>query len=151
MLTAVAAGQYTRIVTSELTTSARTAASLLLVEDDPQLVRAIAPAFEVSGFQVTVATTGGEAIDLVDNGRWDALVVDLGLPDMDGTTVICHLRSRSDTPVIVISAQHSGTEVEAARSAGANCFLHKPFRTPELLHWVKEWVSTPESLAFAEV
>ena len=151
MLTAVPARQYTRIVTSELTTSARTAASLLLVEDDPQLVRAIAPAFEVSGFQVTVATTGGEAIDLVDNGRWDALVVDLGLPDMDGTTVICHLRSRSDTPVIVISAQHSGTEVEAARSAGANCFLHKPFRTPELLHWVKEWITTPKSLAFAEV
>lgn len=151
MLTAVLTGRYTRLVTSEFRTSTRTAASLLLVEDDPQLVRAIAPAFEVSGFQVTVATTGGEAINLVDNGRWDALVVDLGLPDMDGTTVICHLRNRYDTPVIVISAQHSGIEVEAARSAGANCFLHKPFRTPDLLHWVNEWISTPKSLAFAEV
>ena len=151
MLTAVPAERYTGSVTSELTTSARTAASLLLVEDDPQLVRAIAPAFEVSGFQVTVATTGGEAINLVNNRRWDALVVDLGLPDMDGTTVICHVRTRSDTPVIVISAQHAGTEVEAAKRAGANCFLHKPFRTPELLHWVKEWINTPSSLAFAEV
>ena len=125
--------------------------ALLLVEDDPQIVRAIAPAFKVSGLDVTVASTGHEAIDLVDNRRWDALIVDLGLPDMDGTTVISHLRGRFDTPVIVISAQHSGTEVEAARRAGANCFLHKPFRTPELLHWVKEWISTPESLAFAEV
>ena len=151
MLTAVSKRRYTCIVTSELMTSARTATYLLLVEDDPQLVRAIAPAFEVSGFQVTVATTANEAIDLVDSGRWDALIVDLGLPDMDGTTVIVHLRSRYDTPVIVISAQHSGTEVEAARSAGANCFLHKPFRTPELLHWVNEWISTPKSLAFAEV
>ncbi len=151
MLTAVPAGRYTCNVTNPLTTTARTAASLLLVEDDPQLVRAIAPAFAVSGFDVTVATTGGEAINLVNAARWDALIVDLGLPDMEGTTVICHLRSRSDTPVIVISAQHSGTEVEAARCAGANCFLHKPFRTPELLHWVSEWISTPNSLAFAEV
>ena len=151
MLTAVAPWRYTRTVDSGFPPSARTAASLLLIEDDPQLVRAIAPAFEVSGFEVTVARTGGEAINLVDNGRWDALVVDLGLPDMDGTIVISHLRSRYDTPVIVISAQHSGTEVEAARSAGANCFLHKPFRTPELLHWVNEWISTPKSLAFAEV
>ena len=137
-------------MTSELT-FARTAASLLLVEDDPQLVRAIAPAFEVCGFRVTIATSGGEAINLVDNHKWDALIVDLGLPDMDGTAVICHLRSKYDTPVIVISAQHSGTEVEAARTAGANCFLHKPFRTPEVLHWVKEWISAPSSLAFAEV
>lgn len=151
MLTAVAVGRYTGKVDSELTTSARTAACLLLVEDDPQLVRAIAPAFEVSGFEVTVAATGREAITMVDSGRWDALVVDLGLPDMDGTTVISHLRSRYATPVIVISAQHSGTEVEAARTAGANCFLHKPFRTPDLLHWVNEWISTPQSLAFAEV
>ena len=115
------------------------------------MVRAIAPAFEVSGFEVTVAMTGGEAISLVDNRRWDVLIVDLGLPDMDGTAVIYHLRSRSGTPVIVISAQHSGTEVDAARCAGANCFLHKPFRTPELLHWVTEWIRTPSSLAFAEV
>ncbi len=151
MLTAVPAARYTCNVTSPLRTPLRTATSLLLVEDDPQLVRAIAPAFEVSGFEVTVATTGGEAINLVDAGRWDALIVDLGLPDMDGTTVICHLRSRSGTPVIVISAQHSGAEVEAARCAGANCFFHKPFRTPELLHCVREWISTPNSLVFAEV
>ena len=130
--------------------SAAANVSLLLVEDDPQIVRAIAPAFEVSGYGVTVAATGGEAIELVDSRQWDALIVDLGLPDMDGKAVIAHLRGIAKTPVIVISARNSPSEVEAARNAGANCFLHKPFRTPQLLHWVNERISRSGSPSFAE-
>lgn len=112
--------------------------SVLLVDDDPQIVRAIVPALKVSGHQVTVTHTGQQAIDQVDAGEWDALVVDLGLPDMDGKSLIRHLRVRRDTPVIVISAQHSQSEVEAAHHAGANVFLHKPFRTPELIRSLDE-------------
>jgi two-component system KDP operon response regulator KdpE len=107
--------------------------SILLVDDDPQIVRAIVPALEVSGLKVTVTRTGRDAIDQVDLGGWDALVVDLGLPDMDGKTIIRHLREKFGTPVVVISAQHSRAEVAAAHLAGANYFLHKPFRTPELV------------------
>lgn len=107
--------------------------SVLLVDDDPQIVRALVPALEVSGWRVIVSSTGQDAIDQVDADKWDALIVDLGLPDMDGKSVIRHLRGKSGTPVVVISAQHSETEVSAAHDAGANLFLHKPFRTPELV------------------
>ena len=112
--------------------------TLLLVDDDPQMVRAIVPAMEVSGLRVTVASTGQEAIDQLDRGTWDALVVDLGLPDMDGKSVVQHLRRNFSIPVVVISAQHSRLEVEAAHGAGANCFLHKPFRTPDLIKCVTD-------------
>lgn len=108
-------------------------ASILLVDDDPQIVRAIVPALEISGLSVTVASNGADALKHVDGGQWDALIVDLGLPDMDGKAVIRHSRGRSAAPVIVISAQHSSSEVEGAHEAGAWCFLHKPFRTPELI------------------
>src|SRR3990170_315815 len=138
------------MVTGHLNTSTRTAASLLLVEDDPQIVRAIAPAFEVSGYAVTVAVTGREAIDMLDRHRWDALIVDLGLPDLDGKSVIAHVRAQGNTPVVVISARNSPSEVEAAREAGANCFMHKPFRTPQLLDWVSQQMSAPGSAIFAE-
>ena len=111
--------------------------ALLLVDDDPQIVRAIVPALEVSGMSVTVASTGRDAMDQVDRRCWDALVVDLGLPDMDGKAVVRHLRGCSGTPVVVISAQHSPAEIEAAHGAGANCFLHKPFRTPDLIQCIR--------------
>ena len=135
----------------QLNSSTRTEASLLLVEDDPQIVRAIAPAFEVSGYAVTIASTGREAIEMVDRHSWDALIVDLGLPDLDGKSVIAHVRAQGNTPVVVISARNSPSEVEAARDAGANCFMHKPFRTPQLLDWVSRQMSAPGSAAFAEV
>lgn len=107
--------------------------SVLLVDDDPQIVRAILPALEVSGMHVRVVGTGREAMDQVDSARWGALIVDLGLPDMDGKSVIRHLRGKYSTPIMVISAQHSAEEVRAAHVAGASCFLHKPFRTSELI------------------
>jgi two-component system KDP operon response regulator KdpE len=138
-------------VTGQLDTSTRTAASLLLVEDDPQIVRAITPAFEVSGYAVTVAGTGREAIKMLDGRNWDALIVDLGLPDLDGKSVIAHVRGQGNTPVVVISARNSPNEVEAARDAGANCFIHKPFRTPHLLEWVSQTISAPRPGSFAEV
>jgi two-component system KDP operon response regulator KdpE len=116
-------------------------ASLLLVDDDPQIVRALVPALEVSGLCVTVATNGRDALAQVEKQSWDALVVDLGLPDMDGKTVVRHLRHKSGTPAIVISAQHSRKVVEAARVSGATCFLQKPFRTPELIDCIHKAMS----------
>lgn len=112
-------------------------ASVLLVDDDPQIVRAIVPALQVSGLAVTVARNGAEALRFVDGGSWDALIVDLGLPDMDGKAIIRHSSGKSATPIIVISAQHSASEVEAAHQAGACCFMHKPFGTPDLVRRVE--------------
>jgi two-component system KDP operon response regulator KdpE len=112
--------------------------SVLLVDDDPHITRAIAPALEVCGFEVTIVSTGLDAMAQVDAASWDALVVDLGLPDMDGKSVISHLREKFTTPVVVISAQHSRAEMNAAHAAGANCFLSKPFRSPELVRCIEE-------------
>lgn len=117
---------------------AKPVSSVLLVDDDPQIVRAIVPALEVSGLSVKVTTTGQDAIDQLDAFQWDAVIVDLGLPDMHGTSVIRHLRRKFLTPVVVISAQHSAAEVDAAGVAGASCFLHKPFRTPDLLYCLNQ-------------
>jgi two-component system KDP operon response regulator KdpE len=123
------------------------AACILLVDDDPQIVRAIVPALEVSGLAVTIATNGADALQHVDCGQWDALIVDLGLPDIDGKAVVRHSRSRSAAPVIVISAQHSAGEVASAHEAGACCFLHKPFRTPELVRRVEESIAAAKDRA----
>jgi two-component system KDP operon response regulator KdpE len=114
--------------------------SLLLVDDDPGIIRAIVPALEVSGWRVMVTETGQDAIDQVDLAEWDALIIDLGLPDMNGKTVIRHLRERFVTPVVVISAQHSAAEVDAAHDAGANGFLHKPFRMNDLIGCINRLV-----------
>ena len=124
-----------------MTLSTTAVISILLVDDDPQIVRALVPALEVSGLRVTVTTNGRDAIGQLDLRGWDALVVDLGLPDMDGKSIIRHLRGTSVTPVVVISARHSGAEVDAAHDLGANRFLHKPFRTPELVRCIRELVA----------
>jgi two-component system KDP operon response regulator KdpE len=114
---------------------------LLFVDDDPRIVRAIVPALEVTGLRVTVASSGRAAIDELERQTWGALVVDLGLPDMDGKVVIRRSKARSAAPIIVISAQHSQAEVNAAHLAGASYFLHKPFRTPALVECIKVFLT----------
>lgn len=117
-----------------------TGASILFVDDDPQIVRALVPALEVSGIRVTVATCGVAAMRHCKDSQWQAAVVDLGLPDMDGQDLVRHLAGECDTPVIVISAQHSRTQVEVASECGAIEFLHKPFRTPDLIRRLHELI-----------
>ncbi len=75
----------------------------------------------------------------------DLVIIDLGLPDMDGKAIIRHSSGKSDTPIIVISAQHSASEVEAAHQAGACCFMHKPFGTPELVRRVEASIAGSKS------
>jgi two-component system KDP operon response regulator KdpE len=118
-------------------------ASILLVDDDPQVVRALVPALEVNGAQVTVANCGLSAIEQSQLTRWDAAVVDLGLPDMDGQDLVRYLAQDRATPVMVISAQHSEHQVQTATRGGALHFLHKPFPTPELVNWLKTMLAAP--------
>jgi two-component system KDP operon response regulator KdpE len=110
---------------------------LLLVEDDPRIVRALLPALEVSGHNVTVAEDGTTALAHLNKRTWDALVVDLGLPDMDGKQVVQHLRATSDVPVVVISARHSTKDQDECAAVGATGFLMKPFATPDLIGFLK--------------
>ena len=92
---------------------------LLLVEDDPQIVRALVPALEVCGYRVTGATNGASALTLLAASSWDAVVLDLGLPDIDGREVLRHIRRTRSIPVIVISARHSAPDQIECDEAGA--------------------------------
>ena len=120
---------------------------LLLVEDDPRIVRAIVPALEVSGHSVTVAPDGASALAHLDQGPWDALVVDLGLPDMDGKQVLRHLRLNSEIPALVISARHSLQDRGECALVGATGFLSKPFSTPDLVRFLQGALAKGRGLA----
>lgn len=108
-------------------------ANVLIVEDEQRLRRTLAISLGARGFQVTEAATGAEAIAALAAAPPDLVVLDLGLPDMDGLAVISHLRATSQTPVIVLSARHAQSEKVDALEAGADDFVTKPFGLEELV------------------
>ena len=110
---------------------------ILLVEDEPQMRRFLRVALEGSGYRYLEAGTGQEGLSLAVQHRPDAILLDLGLPDMDGLGLVTSLREWSRTPVIVISARGQETDKVAALDAGADDYLTKPFGTRELLARVR--------------
>ena len=110
---------------------------ILIVDDEPQIQRFLKPALVAGGYAVAQATTGREALRQIDEFRPDAVVLDLGLPDMDGKTIILQVRQTSDTPIIVLSAREQEAEKIAALDLGANDYVAKPFGIAELLARVR--------------
>jgi two-component system KDP operon response regulator KdpE len=106
---------------------------ILLVEDEPQMRRFLKVALEGSGYRYREAGTGQEGLALAVQDRPDVVLLDLGLPDLDGLEVVTRLREWSRTPVIVISARGQEGDKVGALDAGANDYLTKPFGTRELL------------------
>lgn len=106
---------------------------ILIVDDEPQIQRFLRHALTASGYRTEVASTGHEALRAVDSLAPDLMVLDLGLPDLDGKTVIERLRQVSDLPVIVLSAHDHEMEKILALDLGANDFVAKPFAIGELL------------------
>jgi len=109
------------------------AGHILLVEDEPAIVASLRPALKASGYQVTVASDGNEAIGSAALGDVDVVLLDLGLPDMDGKAVITAIRGRYFMPIIVVSARHQELEKVAALDEGADDYVDKPFVLRELL------------------
>ena len=107
--------------------------TLLLVEDDPQLRRALALTLRSRGYSVTDVGDGASALDLLARSRVDAVILDLGLPDIDGIDVIRRLRPGLSTPIVVLSARRDQSDKVAALDAGADDYLTKPFGIEELL------------------
>jgi two-component system KDP operon response regulator KdpE len=103
------------------------------VDDEPQLIRSVSPALTTEGYEVSVATTGREALDHLARQSCDAVLLDLGLPDMDGKAVIEALRRRSTVPVLVLSARDAPRERIASLDLGADDYISKPFDIGELL------------------
>ncbi|GKQ38983.1 response regulator [Streptomyces sp. A012304] len=106
---------------------------VLVVEDDPQLVRALVINLQARHYGVDAAPDGATALRLAAARQPDAVLLDLGLPDMDGVDVIEALRGWSRVPVLVLSARQASNEKVAALDAGADDYITKPFSIDELL------------------
>ncbi len=106
---------------------------ILVVDDEPSLVGVLEPVLGAAGYKVTAAITGGSALQIADASEPDVILLDLGLPDMDGKDVIRCLRQRNDVPIIIISARHQEAEKIAALDEGADDYVNKPFEIGELM------------------
>ena len=107
---------------------------ILVVEDDPQLNRQLKEALEQSGYVVDVAFDGEEGHYLGDTEPYDAVILDLGLPGMDGVTVLKEWRAAGrDMPVLILTARDRWSDKVAGFDAGADDYVAKPFHMAELL------------------
>ncbi|NUO35253.1 MAG: response regulator [Dermatophilaceae bacterium] len=106
---------------------------VLVVDDDPQLARALRINLRARDHDVHVATSGAEALKTVAAVSPDLVILDLGLPDLDGVEVIHGVRGWSDVPIIVLSGRGGGPDKVAALDAGADDYVTKPFGMDELL------------------
>ncbi|HEX4191157.1 MAG TPA: response regulator [Marmoricola sp.] len=107
--------------------------TVLVVDDEPQLLRALSINLRARGYEVHAAPTGAEALRLAAAHPPDVVVLDLGLPDMDGTEVVAGLRGWTDVPVLVLSGRSDSSDKVDALDAGADDYVTKPFGMDELL------------------
>jgi two-component system KDP operon response regulator KdpE len=105
----------------------------LIVDDEPQLLRALGINLRASRYEAAAAATGAEALRLARDAPPDLVVLDLGLPDMDGTTVVAELRRWTDVPILVLSGRTDSADKVDALDAGADDYVTKPFEMDELL------------------
>ncbi|HRM75750.1 MAG TPA: response regulator transcription factor [Paracoccus sp. (in: a-proteobacteria)] len=111
----------------------RDRALILIVDDEPQIQRFLGHALVAAGYDICTAGNGAEALAQIATQEPDLMILDLGLPDMNGKEVLERLRLRSDLPVIVLSAHDQEMEKIMALDLGANDFVAKPFGIGELL------------------
>ncbi|MBN6033430.1 response regulator [Amycolatopsis sp. 195334CR] len=107
--------------------------TVLVVDDEPQIVRALRINLSARGYKVITAHDGSAALRAVAETKPDVVVLDLGLPDMDGNEVIAGLRGWTTVPIIVLSARGDSADKVAALDAGADDYVTKPFGMDELL------------------
>ena len=106
---------------------------VLAVDDEPQILRALRASLTARGHEVLTAPNGETALDVLASSEVDLVVLDLGLPGIDGVEVIRRLRSWSSVPVIVLSVRDAQADKVAALDAGADDYVTKPFAMDELL------------------
>jgi two-component system KDP operon response regulator KdpE len=105
----------------------------LIIDDEKQIRRLLRLALEAADHQVYEAETGKAGLAEIASRRPDVVLLDLGLPDMEGVKLLRHLREWSDVPVLILSVRDEGDEKVAALDAGADDYVTKPFDTAELL------------------
>jgi two-component system KDP operon response regulator KdpE len=110
---------------------------ILVVDDEAVIIRALSAALNARGHRVAVATSGAEALREVATREPAVVILDLGLPDIDGVEVCRQIRRHSNTPIIVLTAEGAESRKVEALDEGANDYVTKPFSTPELLARVR--------------
>ena len=106
---------------------------VLVVEDEQNISNFISTVLTANGFDVLMAQTGAEAISMITSHCPDLIILDLGLPDMDGMNILKEVRSWSNLPIIVVSARTHESDKVTALDFGADDYIEKPFGTSELL------------------
>ena len=112
-------------------------AQILCVEDDADVAHALGLVLRGGGLEVSTATDGREGLRKFHNGRQDAVLLDVGLPALDGWEVLARIRHASDVPVLMLTAQGHLSDKVRGLQAGADDYLAKPFRNAELLARVR--------------
>jgi two-component system KDP operon response regulator KdpE len=106
---------------------------VLVVDDEAQIVRALRTSLEARGYDVLSAGRGDQAITLITADEIDIVILDLGLPDIDGLDVLKRIRAFSEVPVIILTVREAQAEKVAALDAGADDFVTKPFGMEEVM------------------
>ncbi|HZU58183.1 MAG TPA: response regulator, partial [Actinocrinis sp.] len=109
------------------------AATVLVVEDEKQIRDVLRRYLERDGFAVLATGSGAQAIELLSGGAVDLAVLDLGLPDVDGTEVLRHARAHAHTPVLVLTARNTVEDRVAGLRLGADDYVTKPFSPTEVV------------------
>jgi two-component system KDP operon response regulator KdpE len=122
------------------------AARILLVDDEPSIQRGLVPLLTSRGYEVESATTGRTALVAFERVPPDAVILDLGLPDLEGSEVCRRIRAISPVPIIVLTARGADADKIAALDLGADDYVTKPFSPEELLARVR--VATTAKLAY---
>ncbi|NGN66627.1 response regulator [Streptomyces sp. A7024] len=120
---------------------------VLVVDDEPQIVRALVINLKARKYEVDAAHDGATALQLAADRHPDVVILDLGLPDMDGVDVIRGIRGWTRVPILVLSARHSSDEKVEALDAGADDYVTKPFGMDELLARLRAAVRRAEPAA----
>ena len=110
---------------------------VLVIEDDKSIRNFFRTVLEANNYEVLIAPTGAEGYSMVTSQCPDVVILDLGLPDMDGMTILKNVRQWSSMPVLVVSARTHEKDKVAALDAGADDYITKPFGTSELLARVR--------------
>ncbi len=118
---------------------------ILIIEDEPQIRKFLRIALEANGFEVVEAANGRDGIGKSATESPDLVILDLGLPDMDGKNVIARIREWSAVPILILSVRDAEGEKVAALDAGANDYVVKPFGIAELLARVRSLLRTSKA------
>ena len=122
---------------------------ILLIEDEERIARFVTKGLKAEGFSVTVADTGQEGLGLALTGSFDLIILDLGLPDIDGVEVLRRIRRTSRVPVVVLSARRASDDKVEALDEGADDFVTKPFGSDEFMARVRAALRRGESVTNA--